>query len=108
MSNTELLTYITQNITKFPITSRKMFGGIGVFSDKVMFALMYDGSLYLKSTPAIAKTYAADSTPFQPPFRRNMTMPYWRVPENILKDRHQFTEWAQQSLEYAKMTKKKK
>jgi DNA transformation protein len=106
MSNAELLVYLIQNLTKFSITSRNMFGGIGVFSDGVMFALMYDGILYLKSMPAIVKLYAEDSTPFQPPFRRNMTMPYWSVPENVLRDPRQFPAWAHQSLEYAKTTKK--
>lgn len=35
-----------------------MFGGIGVLSDGVLFALVYDGILYLKTTLAIAKAYA--------------------------------------------------
>lgn len=107
-SNSELLTYITRNITEFSMTSRKMFGGIGVFSGGVMFALTYDGILYLKSTAEIAKIYAKESTPFQPPFRPSMKMPYWSVPANILRDRHRLVEWAQQALDYAKTTKKKK
>ena len=85
-----------------------MFGGLGVFSDEVMFALMYDGILYLKSTAEIANIYTTESTPFQPPFRSNTTMPYWSVPINILQDRRRLVEWAQQALDYAKETKKKK
>lgn len=108
MSNSELLEHIEKIITEFPIKSRKMFGGIGIFSEDVMFALIYDKIVYLKSTPEIAKTYSRDSTQFEPPFRRTMKMPYWHVPEEILKDQEQFTEWAFKSLEYAKMTKMKK
>jgi DNA transformation protein len=85
-----------------------MFGGIGVFSDGVMFAIIYDGKLYLKSTPAIAKTYSEDSRPFQPPFHRNITMPYWSVPTNLLQNPQQFSDWAQQALSYARAPKKKK
>ena len=72
MSNTELFEELRSNITAFPVTSRKMFGGIGIFSDKVMFALIYDGVLYLKSTPEIAKKYSEDTIQFEPPFRRTM------------------------------------
>jgi TfoX/Sxy family transcriptional regulator of competence genes len=85
-----------------------MFGGIGVFSLDVMFALIYDEMVYLKSTQEIAKTYSEDSEQFQPPFRKTMKMPYWSVPEKILMDREQFARWAYKSLKNAKMTKKKK
>lgn len=108
MSSTELLSNIIQNMTEFPVTSRKMFGGLGVFSGGIMFALIYDGVLYLKSTTEIANMYTRESTPFQPPFRPNMQMPYWSVPMKILRDRDRLAEWAQQALEYAKATKKKK
>jgi DNA transformation protein len=108
MSKSELLNQIEKNITEFPITSRKMFGGIGVFSEDVMFALIYDKIVYLKSTLEIAKTYSGDSTQFEPPFRRPMKMPYWSVPKEMVKDQNQFAEWANKSLKYAKMTKKKK
>lgn len=107
-SNTELLTYITRTITEFSMTSRNMFGGIGIFSGGVMFALMYDGILYLKSSAEMAKIFSKESTPFQPPFRPNMKMPYWSVPVNILWEQHRLVEWAQQALDYAKRTKKKK
>ena len=53
-TNTELLTYITRTITEFSMTSRNMFGGIGIFTGGVMFALMYDGILYLKSSAEMA------------------------------------------------------
>ena len=108
MSNSELLDHIEKILIKFPVTSRKMFGGIGIFSEDVMFALIYDEIVYLKSTPEIAKTYSEDSTQFEPPFRRTMKMPYWSIPEKILRDWDRFADWAYKSLEYAKMTKKKK
>lgn len=85
-----------------------MFGGIGVFSDRVMFALIYDGVLYFKSTLELAKTYTEDTIQFEPPFRRTIKMPYWSVHENILEDNKLLTEWAGKALEYAKITKKRK
>ncbi len=106
MSNAELFEKLRSKITAFPVTSRKMFGGIGIFSDKVMFALIYDGVLYLKSTPEIGKKYSEDTIQFEPPFRKNIKMPYWSVSKNILEDKKRLTEWASNSLELAKTGKK--
>jgi DNA transformation protein len=108
MSNIELVKELRSRITAFSVTSRKMFGGIGVFSDKVMFALVYDGVLYFKSTPEMAKTYTENTIQFEPPFRRPIKMPYWSVPENILEDKKLLIEWAGNALEHAKVTKKQK
>ena len=107
-TNTELLARILQNIPDISTTSRKMFGGIGVFSGGMMFALMYDGIFYLKSTAEIANLYTTESAPFHPPFRPNTKMPYWSVPADVLQDRCRLVEWAQQALDYANATKKKK
>lgn len=84
--------------------SKKMFGGIGVFSDDVMFALIHGGVIYMKSTGEMAAEYVDGGYQFEPPFRMGMKMPYWNVPEDIKKDK--LNEWASKALEYAKDTKK--
>lgn len=83
MSNVKVLELIKKNLTEFPVTSRKMFGGIGVFSRDIMFALIYDEIVYLKSTPEMANIFSMYSMQFEPPFRRTMKMPYWSVPKKI-------------------------
>jgi TfoX/Sxy family transcriptional regulator of competence genes len=47
-----------------------MFGGIGIFSEKIMFSLIYDGILYFRSTEEIASGYSSESEQYQHPSRR--------------------------------------
>jgi len=108
MDDSETFDRIKENITEFPVASRKMFWGLGVFSGDVMFALIHSGVAYLKSTTEVAIAYSEDSAQFVPPFRMTTTMPYWSVPEEILGDRARFAQWARESLKYAWETKKRK
>lgn len=89
----------------FPVQSRKMFGGLGVFRDKVMFALIYDGVVYLKSNEELAGEYVEGSFQFEPPFGRQAKMPYWNVPVDFMKNTR-FPEYAGKALEFARATKK--
>ena len=60
-------------------TTRKMFGGMCLYHQGVVFALMSsDGRLYLK-TKSPAKLFGQTTEQFH-------TMPYWSVPESALDD----------------------
>lgn len=63
------------------VTSRKMFGGICLYQDGTVFALMSsEGRLYLKTPPDIAaELCAAGADQFH-------NMPYWSLPEAALDD----------------------
>jgi TfoX/Sxy family transcriptional regulator of competence genes len=58
MSDDELYATVESILDSLEIKSRKMFGGIGIFSEKIMFSLIYDGVLYFRSTDEIASGYA--------------------------------------------------
>lgn len=106
MSNEEVYERFMKGIG-FPVRSKKMFGGLGIFSDTTMFALVYDGVAYLKSTEELAGRYVDDGFQFVPPFGRRAAMPYWNVPEGLFGS-WVLHEWAGKALEYALATKKKK
>ena len=59
MSDKDLLS----KLDTLETTSRKMFGGVGIFSEKIMFSLIYDSVLYFRSTEEIASSYSKDSVP---------------------------------------------
>ena len=63
------------------ISIRKMFGGMCLYLDGAVFALMSsDGTLYLKSKGNIVTELADDgATQFH-------NMPYWSIPEAVLDD----------------------
>ncbi|MCF3932863.1 TfoX/Sxy family protein [Acuticoccus sp. M5D2P5] len=68
--------------------TRRMFGGIGVFQDGEMFALVADGELYFKTDPINREAFvAAQSAPFVYETRaRRVETSYWRLPEAAFED----------------------
>lgn len=92
-----------------PVSIRRMFGGAGVYADAVMFALIDEDVLYIKTDEALkAELAAAGSTPFvytpnhgaragQP-----MDMGYWRMPEAALDEPDEAVMWARKALAVAR------
>jgi len=63
------------------VTTRKMFGGMCLYLDGVVFALMSsDGQLYLKAKRDIAAKLVADGAV------QFHNMPYWSIPDATLDD----------------------
>ncbi len=84
------------------VTSKKMFGGYGVFEDGVMFALVDStGDAFLRVDEATTTRFEqAGSAP-------HGKMPYWRIPSAVLEDESQLLEWAKQARDGARAAKKR-
>ena len=89
-------------------TLRRMFGGIGVFKDGLMFALVADDILYMKADEATAPRFAAEGFGqwIYPGRDRPVPMPYWQVPDRLFDDADEFREWALIAFDAAERTKK--
>ena len=92
-----------------PIRIRRMFGGHGVFHEGVMFALVADDVVYLKSDAALAERYAADGLE---PFRydkggKSVVMSYHEAPEIIFEDFERATELAREAFAIAWKARKR-
>jgi DNA transformation protein len=85
------------------LTTRKMFGGLGIYADGVIFALMRsDGQLLLKAQDAAftAKLATAGSTQWTYT-RKNgaaSSMPYWTLPDAALDDPAAATKLSREAL----------
>ena len=84
------------------ITSRKMFGGYGIYLDGVIFSIITDdGELRFKVDDSnMAQYEERGSTPFLYTGHKNKkptTMPYWLLPEEIMEDREKIEEWVRDS-----------
>ncbi len=87
------------------ISSKYMFGGWGVFTEGLMFAVFAGDSLYFKVDDSNRQMYEkAGSTPFP------HGISYWEVPEEVAEDDEKLRKWAQISIDIArrKAAKKKK
>ena len=87
-----------------PIAVRRMFSGIGLFVDGMMFAIAIDDVLYLKADDETRATFEKEGlAPFSY-VRSGRTVPlsYWRAPERLLDDADEMREWAARALSVAK------
>ncbi len=82
------------------VTSRAMFGGVGLYLDGIFCALIDDDTLYFKADDASRARYEqAGSKPFCPfPDRPDQPMGYWQVPADVLEDPDQLAAWARESM----------
>ncbi len=86
-----------------PITARRMFGGHGIYHDGVMFALVADETLYLKTDAQTVGDFEREGLgPFEyDKGGRVVRMSYYQAPEALFEDRELAADWARRSLEAA-------
>ncbi len=85
------------------VTSRGMFGGVGLYLDGLFFALIDDDTLYFKTDDSNRPRFrSAGSRPFCPyPDRPDLQMGYWEVPAEVLEDADALALWAREALAVA-------
>jgi DNA transformation protein len=91
------------------VTSKKMFGGFGLYLDGRIFAIIVsNGELYFKVDDALKEKFKKyDSHPFVYTGHKTkgaVEMPYWLLPEEIMEDKDTLYDWVQAS---ARLSKKK-
>ena len=92
-----------------PIALRRMFGGMGVFRDGLMFALIVDDVLYLKASEEGRAVFEAEGLkPFSYATKKgeHTLTSYWRAPERCLDDPDDMTIWARRAFEVALKAKR--
>jgi len=84
------------------LSTRKMFGGLALYHDGTIFALMRsDGAVLLKGVgDFIAELEAEGATQWThvKPDGATGTMPYWTLPEAALDDPEIACDWARRAL----------
>ncbi len=79
------------------ISSRKMFGGHGVFIEDKMFALVdSNGIMFFKVDETNVKMYEEAGS------GKHGRMPYYQVPEKVISDDSILHKWAQASIDIAR------
>ncbi|KRE12899.1 hypothetical protein ASE66_20685 [Bosea sp. Root483D1] len=70
------------------VRTRRLFGGLGVYAEEAMFALAFDGEIFLKTTDMTRPEFAAaGSEPFRYMARsREREIGYWRLPAAAFDD----------------------
>ncbi len=90
------------------VNQRRMFGGLGIFRDGVMFALVDDEVLYFKADEATVPHFEAEgSEPFVYQSKgKTVALSYWRAPAFLFEDADAFLDWARDAHATALRAKK--
>lgn len=79
------------------ISSKKMFGGHGVFHDGKMFGIVDSkGLAYLKADVSLLEFFENSGA------HKHGKMPYYSIPETVLKNQELLLEWAKKSIKISK------
>lgn len=92
------------------ISVRRMFGGAGIYSGGVMFALVEDDVLYFKADDTTSVRYVDEGmTPFTFEGQTRMVeTSYWRAPERVFDEPDEMLDLAREAITVAANAKKAK
>ena len=95
-----------------PVTVKRMFGGAGLYSEGIMFGIVFDDAIYLKvDETSIPEFEREKSQPFvytratSPGRVSRASMSYWRLPERLYDDPEELAAWAGRALAIAERKK---
>ncbi len=95
-----------------PVSVRRMFGGAGVFKDGLMFALLADDVIYLKTDAAFrAELEAEGGEPFiwtRPSDGKQTDMGYVSLPTDAMDEADLASEWGRKAFAVSLAAKAKK
>jgi len=106
----EYLTYILDVMAQAAVrqvTARRMFGGVGLYSQGLFFAILADDTLYLKGDARTRDDYRRDGAePFAYVRKGQLrSMDYWSVSAEILEEPEALGRWVGLALEAAARAK---
>ena len=81
-------------------TARRMFGGVGIYRDGIMFALIADDVLYFKVASSNRHDFDVEGLePFTYTARagKKTVMSYRRAPVRCLEDQDSMAEWSRKA-----------
>lgn len=87
------------------IRIKRMFGGLGIYADDLMFAFEADGELFIKAdaeTCDLFERAGSSIFSYQKSGGKVLTMRYWKLPESALDDPDEAARWGRYGIEAAR------
>ena len=102
-------TYIVEQLAALPaLSTRRMFGGIGLYSGDWFFALIDDDVLFFKVDAANREDYTSRGMKAFMPFPGQPSLGYFQVPPEVIEEAEELARWARRSVEVAQRAGLKK
>ncbi|MBO9464519.1 TfoX/Sxy family protein [Tropicibacter sp. R15_0] len=87
-----------------PLTTRKMFGGLAIYCDGVIFAIVMSGGVIrLKGQGEMVARFESlglEHWTYQRPGQKPAAMPYWTLPDSALEDPDEACDLARAALHH--------
>ena len=99
--SSEYLDYVHDQLSGLGgVTSRRMFGGAGLYCDEFFFALIDNDTLYLRVDDANRADFTTRGmSQFRPyPDSPQLSMSYYETPADVLEDAAALVAWARRSV----------
>jgi DNA transformation protein len=97
----DFLAYVLEQLAALEeVSSRRMFGGAGLYCGELFFGLISDDTLYLRVDDSNRADYTARGARRFRPYadRPQLSMSYYEAPAEVLEDARQLAEWARRSV----------
>src|SRR6266516_4907315 len=94
-------TFIVDQLSRVAprVRARSMFGGVGIYSGDLFFALIANDALYFKVDDSNRGDFEARGMgPFRPYGENGETKHYDRVAEDLLQDADSLRPWAEKDI----------
>ena len=98
------LEYVLEQVSRTGrVSSRRMFGAVGLYCDGVFFAVIDDDTLFFKVGDATRDDFESRGMkPFQPyKDKPEVSMSYYTVPADVLDDAEELVIWAHKAVAVA-------
>jgi len=104
------IAFVVDQLTEFgPVISKRMFGGAGLYSGDLFFAVLDDGRLYFKVDDSNRGDFeAVGMGPFRPMGEGGEVMQYYEVPVEVLEDATDLARWARKAVTVAASARARK
>ena len=104
------LQYVLEQLERLGgVTSRRMFGAVGLYRDDVFFAIIDNDTLFFKVGDSTRPDYESRGMKAFRPYkdRPEVSMTYFTVPADVLDDAEELVTWARRSVAIAGVPKPK-
>ena len=101
----EFLAYVVEQLAALGgVSSRRMFGGAGLYCNEQFFGLIADDTLYLRVDDHTRADYTSRGMKPLRPYadRRLLSKTYFETPADVLEDAAELATWARRSVAAAK------
>jgi DNA transformation protein len=85
-----------------PVEARRIFSGYGLYLDGTIFALVFDGALFLKAdeqTKCSFEQRGLGPLTYEGHKGKTIALPYWEAPAELLEDGKALCRWARKAHE---------